>query len=41
MPKYNNLSKELQERILTDRQTHWKNPYAFQDENVQKEKNGP
>lgn len=34
MPKYNSLSKELQERITEDRQAHWKNPYAFQDENA-------
>lgn len=34
MPKYDNLSKELQERILQDRKNHVENPYAFKDENV-------
>ena len=34
MPKYDNLSKELQERIRSDRENHWVNPYAFLDENV-------
>ena len=34
MPKYDNLSKELQERIRSDREGHWVNPYAFLDENV-------
>ncbi|MBD5393831.1 MAG: HD domain-containing protein [Lachnospiraceae bacterium] len=34
MPKYDNLAKELQEKIIEDRQNHWVNPYAFQDENV-------
>lgn len=34
MPRYNSLSKEIQERILEDRANHWMNPYAFQDENV-------
>ena len=29
MPKYDNLSKELQERIRSDREGHWVNPYAF------------
>lgn len=34
MPKYDNLSKELQERIRSDRENHLVNPYAFRDENV-------
>lgn len=34
MPNYQNLSKELQERIKEDRAHHWENPYAFRDENV-------
>lgn len=34
MPKYDNLSKELQEKIINDRQNHWINPYAFKDENI-------
>lgn len=34
MPKYDNLAKELQEKIIEDRQNHWVNPYAFQDKNV-------
>lgn len=34
MPHYNDLSKELQERILDDRKNHWDNPYAFSNENV-------
>lgn len=38
MPKYNNLSKELQERILTDRRNHWENPYAFRDEDILRRK---
>lgn len=31
---YHKLSKEIQEKILQDRQEHWVNPYAFQDENI-------
>ena len=34
MPKYDNLTKELQERILEDRRNHVENPYAFKDEDV-------
>lgn len=34
MPHYNDLSKELQERILDDRKNHRDNPYAFLNENV-------
>lgn len=34
MPHYNDLSKELQERILDDRKNHRDNPYAFSNENV-------
>lgn len=34
MPKYDNLSKELQEKIIEDRRVHWVNPYAFRDEDV-------
>lgn len=34
MPHYNDLSKELQERILDDRKNHWDNPYAFSNEDV-------
>ena len=34
MLRYNDLSKELQERILDDRKNHWDNPYAFSNENV-------
>ncbi|MGN0376246.1 MAG: deoxyguanosinetriphosphate triphosphohydrolase family protein [Suilimivivens sp.] len=34
MPKYDNLTKELQERIREDRKNHWVNPYAFRDEDV-------
>lgn len=34
MPKYDNLTKELQKRILVDRKNHIVNPYAFRDENV-------
>ena len=32
MPKYDNLSEELQERIREDRKKHWVNPFAFRDE---------
>lgn len=34
MPHYNDLSKELQERILDDRKNHRDNPYAFLNEDV-------
>lgn len=34
MPHYNDLSKELQERILDDRNNHRDNPYAFLNEDV-------
>lgn len=34
MAKYNNLSKEVQERILEDRAKHIVHPYAFLDEKV-------
>ena len=34
MLRYNDLSKELQERILDDRKNHRDNPYAFSNENV-------
>lgn len=31
---YHSLSREIQERIETDRRNHAENPYAFKDENV-------
>ena len=34
MPHYNDLSKELQGRILDDRKNHRYNPYAFSNEDV-------
>lgn len=34
MSKYHNLSKELQARIIEDRNHHILNPYAFRDEDV-------
>lgn len=34
MPHYNDLSKELQGRILDDRKNHRDNPYAFSNEDV-------
>lgn len=34
MPKYDNLSRELQEKIIEDKKNHISNPYAFRDENV-------
>ncbi len=34
MPNYIQLSKELQDRIQEDRQSHWKNPYACSNEDV-------
>ncbi len=38
MPKYDNLSEELQERIREDRKKHWVNPFAFRDEDVVRRK---
>lgn len=38
MPKYDNLSVELQERILEDRKHHVENPYACKDEDVLRRK---
>ena len=38
MPKYDNLSIELQKRIKEDRKNHRINPYAFRDENVLRRK---
>ncbi len=32
--RYNQLSEELQRRILQDRANHWENPWRFRDENV-------
>ncbi len=34
MAKYNSLSSKLQEQIISDRENHVVNPYAFKDENV-------
>ena len=34
MAQYHSLSKELQERILEDREKHKKNPYALPDEKI-------
>lgn len=34
MANYHSLSEELQDRIKEDRQKHWNNPKAFQEENV-------
>lgn len=34
MACYHSLSKELQEQIREDRNRHWKNPYACQDEKI-------
>ena len=34
MNNYISLSKELQDKILEDRNNHWVNPYAFRDEDV-------
>ncbi len=34
MAEYHNLSGELQERIKEDRRNHWRNPYAFCDEDI-------
>lgn len=36
MPKYDNLSEELQEKIIEDKKNHIINPYAFRDENVRR-----
>lgn len=34
MPKYDNLSRGLQEKIISDRNVHWENPYACKDAQV-------
>ncbi len=34
MAKYDSVSVQLQKIILSDREKHWVNPYAFKDENV-------
>ena len=34
MPNYHSLSKELQERIIDDREKHIVNPYAFKNEDI-------
>lgn len=34
MANYHSLSDELQEKIRNDRERHWKNPYAFSDQDV-------
>ncbi len=34
MAEYQNLSKELQERIIADRKHHIENPYAFRDDDI-------
>ena len=38
MPKYNDLSKELQEKIEQDRANHVVNPYAFRNEDALRRK---
>lgn len=38
MAQYLNLSKEVQERILENREKHWVNPYAFRDEDIVRRK---
>lgn len=38
MSNYNSLSKELQEKIIEDREMHWINPYAFKDDDVLRRK---
>lgn len=38
MADYHSLSKELQEKIQTDRENHVQNPYAFRDENIVRRK---
>lgn len=38
MPKYDNLTGRLQERIIEDRRNHVVNPYAFQDKDVLRRK---
>ncbi len=38
MAKYHSLSEELQKRMRADRELHWKNPYAFQEELVVRRK---
>ena len=40
MAQYHSLSKELQERILEDREKHKKNPYAFPDEKIVRRRSG-
>ncbi len=32
--KYKKKNEDLQKQIKSDRENHWKNPYAFQDENA-------
>lgn len=39
MSNYIKLSEELQNRIMEDRANHWRNPYAFSEENVVRRKN--
>ena len=34
MPNYIDLSPEIQAQILSDREKHWTNPYAFRNEDV-------
>lgn len=34
MPRYDSLSSKLQERIIEDKKNHWKNPYAFSNEDA-------
>lgn len=34
MPRYEELSKEIAERIIEDRKSGWTNPYAFDERNV-------
>ena len=41
MARYENLSKELCERILNDQQTNVANPYAFKDDNAVRRKDNP
>ena len=31
---YHNLAEELQEQIKRDREKHWVNPHAFQDQDI-------
>jgi len=30
--KYNRIDEDLQQKIISDRESHWINPYAFKDE---------